>query len=150
MSAEEAQQYLVKPENVFIVRGNGSKHLVGQAGIIKKFVEGTIFLIYLSKFLWIAIKSCPHFFVAWWNNPLMRDKIIEVAKTTSGIWKINQGHIAGFSIPVLPLPEQRRIVAYLDELQTKVDTMKQLREQAMKEIDALLPSILDKAFKGEL
>lgn len=53
-------------------------------------------------------------------------------------------------IPVPPLPEQHRIVAYLDELQTKVDKMKRLREQAMKELDALLPSILDKAFKGEL
>ena len=49
-----------------------------------------------------------------------------------------------------PLTEQRRIVAYLDELQTKIDTMKQLREEAIKELDALLPSILDKAFKGEL
>ncbi|MBN3949711.1 MAG: hypothetical protein HWQ38_25900, partial [Nostoc sp. NMS7] len=43
MSHEEAQQYLVKAEDVFIVRGNGSKHLVGQAGIVKKFAEGTIF-----------------------------------------------------------------------------------------------------------
>ena len=80
----------------------------------------------------------------------MRDKIKEVAKTTSGIWKINQGHIASLSIPVPPLPEQRRIVAYLDNLQAKVDEMKHLREQALKELDAMLPSILDKAFKGEL
>jgi type I restriction enzyme, S subunit len=33
---------------------------------------------------------------------------------------------------------------------TKGDTMKRMRKQAMKELDALLPSILDKAFKGEL
>ncbi|MFN6527466.1 restriction endonuclease subunit S [Nostoc sp. ChiSLP03a] len=150
MSHEEAQQYLVKAEDVFIVRGNGSKHLVGQAGIVKKFAEGTIFP---DLFILVPLDShkiLPSFFVAWWNNPLMREKITEVAKTTSGIWKINQGHIASFSIPVPPLSEQHRIVAYLDELQTKVDTMKQLREQAMKELDALIPSILDKAFKGEL
>lgn len=150
MSAEEAQQYLVKPEDVFIVRGNGSKHLVGQAGIIKKFVKGTIFPDLFIQVPLDSHKILPSFFVAWWNNPLMRDKIIEVAKTTSGIWKINQGHIAGFSIPVLPLPEQRRIVTYLDELQTKVDTMKHLRKETIKELDALLPSILDKAFKGQL
>jgi type I restriction enzyme S subunit len=53
-------------------------------------------------------------------------------------------------IPVPPLPEQRHIVAYLDNLQAKVDEMKRLREGSMKEFDALLPSILDKAFKGEL
>jgi type I restriction enzyme S subunit len=53
-------------------------------------------------------------------------------------------------IPVPPLSEQRRLVAYLNELQVKVDAMKRLRENAIAELDALLPSILDKAFKGEL
>ncbi|WP_392532582.1 restriction endonuclease subunit S [Nostoc sp. C117] len=149
MSHEEAQQYLVKAEDVFIVRGNGSKHLVGQAGIVKKFAEGTIFPDLFIQVPLDCHKILPSFFVAWWNNPLMREKIIEVAKTTSGIWKINQGHIASFSIPVPPLPEQHRIVTYLDELQTKVDRMKRLREEAIKELDALLPSILDKAFKGK-
>jgi type I restriction enzyme S subunit len=150
MSYEEAQPYLVKPEDVFIVRGNGSKHLVGQAGIVKKFAEGTIFPDLFIQVPLNSHKILPSFFVAWWNNPLMREKITEVAKTTSGIWKINQGHIASFSIPVPPIPEQYRIVAYLDELQSKLDAMKRLREQAIKELDALLPSILDKAFKGEL
>ena len=49
-----------------------------------------------------------------------------------------------------PLPEQRRIVAYLDDLQAKVDCLKALQAQTHAELDALLPSILDKAFNGEL
>jgi type I restriction enzyme S subunit len=50
----------------------------------------------------------------------------------------------------LSLEEQRRIVAYLDGLQGKVDALKQLQAQTQAELDALLPSVLDKAFKGEL
>jgi len=46
--------------------------------------------------------------------------------------------------------EQRRIDAYLDDLQAKVDRLKALQAQIAAELDALLPSILDKAFKGEL
>ena len=46
--------------------------------------------------------------------------------------------------------EQRRIVAYLDGLQAKVDRLKALQAQTRAELDALLPSILDRAFKGEL
>jgi type I restriction enzyme S subunit len=41
-------------------------------------------------------------------------------------------------------------VAYLDGLKAKVDALKQLQSQTRAEIDALLPSVLDKAFKGEL
>jgi type I restriction enzyme S subunit len=48
------------------------------------------------------------------------------------------------------LPEQRRIVAYLDDLQARVDAVRQLQAETRAELDGLLPSILDKAFRGEL
>ncbi|MGA2034206.1 MAG: hypothetical protein ABSG68_18330 [Thermoguttaceae bacterium] len=41
-------------------------------------------------------------------------------------------------------------MAYLDELQAKVDCLKAVQAQTAAELDALLPSVLDKAFKGEL
>ena len=49
-----------------------------------------------------------------------------------------------------PLDEQRRIVAYLDGLQAKVDALRKLQLKSGEELSALMPSILDKAFKGEL
>jgi type I restriction enzyme, S subunit len=52
--------------------------------------------------------------------------------------------------PTPPLPEQRRIVTELDALQAEVDALKRLQAETTAELDALLPSILDKAFKGEL
>ena len=58
--------------------------------------------------------------------------------------------IASASIPVYPLHEQRRIVAYLDGLQAQVDALKKLQTQTAAELDALLPAILDRAFKGTL
>ncbi len=36
------------------------------------------------------------------------------------------------------------------QVKAKVDIMKQEREMSIKELDAMLPSILDRAFKGEL
>jgi type I restriction enzyme S subunit len=38
----------------------------------------------------------------------------------------------------------------MDYLHAKVDALKQLQSQARAEIDALMPSVLDRAFKGEL
>lgn len=54
--------------------------------------------------------------------------------------------LENIKVPV-PLFEKQ---LWFYNLKTKVDTMKRLREEAIKELDALIPSILDKAFKGEL
>lgn len=58
--------------------------------------------------------------------------------------------LESITIPLPPLPEQRRIVTYLDNLQAKIDALKRLQAETEAELNALLPSILDKAFQGEL
>ena len=63
---------------------------------------------------------------------------------------LNAGKILGTSLPLPPLSEQRRIVAGLDALQAEVDALKRLQAETAAELDALLPAILDRAFKGEL
>jgi type I restriction enzyme, S subunit len=63
---------------------------------------------------------------------------------------ISQAILRATPIAYPSLSEQRRIVAYLDNLQAKVDALKRLQAETAAELDALLPSILDKAFKGEL
>lgn len=63
---------------------------------------------------------------------------------------ISQKLLKETKIPIPPLPEQRRIVAYLDSLQAKMDELKRLQAETEKQIEKLVPSILDRAFKGEL
>ena len=46
--------------------------------------------------------------------------------------------------------EQWRIVAYLDSLSEWVNELRQLQAELLEELDALLFSVLDRAFKGEL
>jgi type I restriction enzyme S subunit len=46
--------------------------------------------------------------------------------------------------------DQRRIVAYLVGLQAKVNELMRLQAETAAELDALLPAILDRAFKGQL
>jgi hypothetical protein len=54
------------------------------------------------------------------------------------------------------LSKQQRIVAYLYGLypdghrQAKVNALRELQSQTQEELDALLLSVLDRAFKGEL
>jgi type I restriction enzyme S subunit len=50
-------------------------------------------------------------------------------------------------IPVVPLDLQD---AFSEELDKKIEQLKTIQNETQKEIDAILPSILNKAFKGEL
>ena len=61
---------------------------------------------------------------------------------------ISQAILRATPIAYPPLPEQRRIVAELDALQAEVDALKRLQAETAAELDALLPALLDRAFKG--
>jgi len=150
MKENEVAQYLVKDKDVFIVRGNGSKNLVGRAGVVKNVIPGIIFP---DLFIRVPLDSriiLPEFFVSWWNSKTMRDSIETTAKTTSGIWKINQGHIASFSIPLPGLEEQQRVIAYLEGLQSKLDALRRHQTETAAALEAMLPAVLERAFRGEL
>lgn len=77
-------------------------------------------------------------------------EIIHGGKVETARPNISLRDLARLHIPLPPLEEQCRIVAYLDNLQAKVDSLKHHQTQTQTELDALLPSILDKAFRGEL
>jgi type I restriction enzyme S subunit len=74
--------------------------------------------------------------------------LAEATQTTQP--NINLKNLERLQVRVPSLDEQRRIVAHLDELQEKADSVEKLRTGSVIELDALMPSILNKAFRGEL
>jgi type I restriction enzyme S subunit len=80
----------------------------------------------------------------------MRTQIEELGKTTARNIGVSGDHGKSFVVAIPPLPEQRRIVSELDALQAEVETLEPLEAETAAESDALLPAILDRAFKGEL
>jgi type I restriction enzyme S subunit len=75
---------------------------------------------------------------------------IEAACKGSTFREITLKKLREIRIPLPPIKEQQRIVTYLDDLQAKVDNLKKLQEDTAKELEALMPSILSKAFSGHL
>jgi type I restriction enzyme, S subunit len=63
---------------------------------------------------------------------------------------INLSDVRTLPIPVPPLPDQERAVAHLDDVRSKINTLSKLEYDSAAEIDALMPSILSRAFHGEL
>ena len=95
-------------------------------------------------------KMSPDFLVYALIAPSVRSQVEEIGKTTAGNIGISGANAKSFIVSVPPIDQQNRIVAELDALQAKVDALKKLQTDTSAELDALLPSILDKAFKGEL
>lgn len=64
--------------------------------------------------------------------------------------ELNLADLKRVPVPVPSEREQRRILAHLDDLRAKTNTLNRLQAETAAELDAMLPAILDKAFKGEL
>lgn len=95
-------------------------------------------------------KVLPRFMLYQMLSPaIFQDQIVPHNKGSASP-HLNIGSLRKFSFFLPPLPEQERIVAYLDGLQAKVDALKALQGETEKELAALLPSVLDRAFSGRL
>jgi type I restriction enzyme S subunit len=88
--------------------------------------------------------------LAYINSPIGRTYMFSERKQMTGQANVNAKKLKAMPIPLPPISEQRRIVTYLHSLQAKVDELKRLHAETEKELEELVPSILDKAFKGEL
>ncbi len=74
------------------------------------------------------------------KSPALRSQIEQGASGTSPTMKnISKEKTLRLLIPSLNSAEQRRIVAYLDDLQAKVDAVKELQEESEQELNALNP-----------
>ena len=79
----------------------------------------------------------------------IRDHLEQIAPQ-SAQKNINLQILSPLPVPALSLAQQGRVVGFLDDLQAKVDSVKKLQEESEAELNALMPSILSRAFAGEL
>ncbi len=123
---------------------------IGEAAVVDQDIE---FAIYVSIALIRTDRQrvLPEFLVHWLNSPMGRDySRRETLGKSHSQGNLNLKLLRGFKVPVPSIPEQSRIVSELDAIRAQVDSIKQLQTETAVEFDALLPSVLDRAFKGEL
>ncbi|MCG2767237.1 MAG: restriction endonuclease subunit S [Anaerolineae bacterium] len=83
------------------------------------------------------------------SSALIHKQIDEMCRGTTRTF-FNQQILTSMEIPLPDVHDQHRIVAHLDDLQDQVDELTALQEATQVELGALLPSVLDRAFRGEL
>ena len=147
----EGAHYWLKPGDLLITRSN-TPELVGHAAIYDGSPSPCIYpdlMMRLDVDQQLADQRFVHRILM---SSKVRDYIQQSAKGTSPTMKkISQEVVMNIPFPTgISLVKQRRIIAELDNLQPNIDALKRLQAETAAELDALLPSILDKAFKGEL
>jgi len=70
----------------------------------------------------------------------------EKARQRGVIGGLTQGFLDELEIPVPPLPEQRRIVAKIEQLTSRLEKAKALQKQAVEEAETYLASTVSKVF----
>jgi len=134
------------PGDIIIVREGGG---TGKAGIVQEGQKMSLG----QRVMQVrpdSRKILPQFLLYQWLSPIIQQDHIAPLSKGSASPHLNIGAIKKFPIVLPSIEEQRRIVSYLDNLGAKVDTLKHHQAETARELDAMLPSILDKAFKAQL
>jgi type I restriction enzyme S subunit len=77
-----------------------------------------------------------------------QERLSEISRSAQA--GFNKTDIKHVNLAIPPRGEQRRIVSKLNNLQADVNALKQLQRETAVELEAMLPSVLSKAFEGEL
>ncbi len=136
--------------DILVVRTNGSRDLVGRCAVVPDLPETMSFASYMIRLRCNQELIDPNFLQLVLRQQRTSGDLIDFARTTAGQYNVSLGRLRNTKVPVPPRADQRRIVAYLDGLQAKADELRRLQAATQKELDALMPSILAKAFAGEL
>ncbi len=145
--AAELGRYSLKPDDLLFARSGAT---LGKVCIVPKECDGWLMTGHLFRLRFDQSRVFHRFaFAGLRGARSMHEQIFRQVRgaTRPGY---NTTLLGNVQIPLPALPEQRRIVAELDGLQAEVEAVKHLQTETAVELDALLPTILDRAFNGEL
>lgn len=148
-TAPQAKQYLVREGDFLVVRGNGSRHLVGRGGIVMRDAA----VAYPDTL--IRIRPHPNritarFLGLLWNSSSVRVQLENSARTTAGIYKINQQSLGRIELPVPARDIQAKIVSDADRDLSRSHLLEAEIADAIGRTSRLRSAILLAAFSGKL
>lgn len=150
VSPDELERWLLQSGDVLIVEGNGSSDQIGRTALFHGEIDPCVHQNHLIRIRPDSKQILPAYLNLYLNSPDGQEEVRARSRTTSGLNILSIGRISDIVVPVPPLDKQRSIIDNLDDTQARIARLKGLQAEAAAELDALLPSILDQAFRGEL
>lgn len=142
--------FWVQPGDLLMGRGN-SLELVGRAALYTGEPHRFAYPDLIIRIRLNTSLVIPQF-VAWFLRSREARDFIErrVVGTSPTMKKVSQPLVEQIPVPEMRIEDQQRIVGVLDRVQQQIDGIVQAQVSTQAELTALLPAVLDKAFRGEL
>jgi type I restriction enzyme, S subunit len=119
----------------------------GSVAVVSENLAGCYVSGEFPTFIPIRDKLEPRWFHWFTKTPLLWKQCDEKSRGTSGKNRIRPERFLEIHIPLPPLDEQRRIVARIDELSTKIKEARDLRSYTVQRSKSLWASALREAFQ---
>ncbi len=150
LSEAEYRKTVLQEGDILVVRTNGSADLVGRCAVVPALPEPMAFASYMIRIRCDREIISPDFLQLVLRQQRTGGFLIDFARTTAGQYNVSLGRLRKTKIPIPSLDEQRQLMAYLDGLQAQVSKLRAAQAETARELNALMPSVLDRAFKGEM
>jgi type I restriction enzyme S subunit len=123
---------------------------VGRSCVVPKEAEGWLFNYHIIRVALDKSKVDPRYI--HWTMRTSEDIDKYLSEKIRGATRqgVNSEIVGSLPCRIPALPDQRRIVAYLDGLQAQVAELTAWQDATQVELEVLLPAVLDRAFRGEL
>ena len=122
VTTSEIQPFILRKNDVFVVRGNGNRNLVGRAGIVATAPENCFYPDLLIRLRFKESLMRQQFACIQWNTDSVHGQLLKRAKSTNGIWKVNGKDVSQHVLRVPPLNAQDRFLARMADFEKGRDT----------------------------
>lgn len=148
LDEKEQQNYELKPNDVLMIRVNGSKENVGKQFLITNqghwaFCDHIIRIVYRKIVL-------PQYMVWFSKCEEYRLYVKDNMVSSAGQNTISRKGMTRLKVPLPRVTEQAEMVRILDSLFVKEQQAKEAAETVIDQIDIMKKAILARAFRGEL
>jgi len=147
--ASEADKWRLQPGDVLLTEG-GDWDKLGRGTVWNGEIPDCIHQNHIFRVRTNPADFNPRFLAALIASPYGKSYFQSVAKKTTNLASINSTQLKAFEVYKPLIAEQQRIVDYLEGLTSKANALKRLQAESAAELDALLPAVLARAFRGEL
>ena len=149
-TAGDAERFLVNEGDFLIARGNGSLHLVGRGGLVDAKPDRVAYPDTLIRARPRPDVLDSAYLSLVWNSPTVRRQIERAARTTAGIYKVNQKDLGAFNVPLPSLEDQKRIASSVASDRDALDRTGLAISNAQHRSATLRRALLAAAFSGRL